>query len=205
MDHMIVNETNLRRREILEKGLGHGSKEFLRMIWFPIVGHFDYLYPEWEVRDFNNGYRYIDFAYMPGGQKVGIEINGYGPHARDITTDRFIDLCKRDFLLTLEGWSLFPIAFLSIRNEPKFCKQLILSLIGKYMATDVPDGLRCLEAEVIRFARRQNRPIKPAEVAEHLKICNRHARKLLRQLFEKKYLSISSGKSRARTYVLNID
>lgn len=44
----------------------------------------DHLYPEWEVRDFNNDYRYVDLAYRPGGVKGGIEIQGYGPHARDL-------------------------------------------------------------------------------------------------------------------------
>ena len=58
---------NHRRRELLEKGLGHGTIEFLRCIWFPAIGNFNHLYPEWEVRDFNNGYRYLDLAYMPEG------------------------------------------------------------------------------------------------------------------------------------------
>jgi hypothetical protein len=36
----MTNETNPRRRELLEKGLGHGSIEFLRLIWFPTIGIF---------------------------------------------------------------------------------------------------------------------------------------------------------------------
>ncbi|MET3506930.1 hypothetical protein ABMB67_003025 [Halalkalibacter oceani] len=87
----LANAGNSRRREILAKGLGHGTMEFLRHIWFPVVGHFQHLYPEWEVRDFNNGFRYLDLAYMPGGAKGGIEIQGYGPHARDLDVRRFKD------------------------------------------------------------------------------------------------------------------
>lgn len=60
----IQEEKNQRRREILEKGLGHGTVEFLRLVWYPTVGNFEHLYPEWEVRDFNNGYRYLDLAYI---------------------------------------------------------------------------------------------------------------------------------------------
>ncbi|MOA07674.1 hypothetical protein D3C78_1273830 [compost metagenome] len=67
----INSAENHRRSELLQKGLGHGTIEFLRSIWFPAVGNFDHLYPEWEVRDFNNGYRYLDLAYMPGGVKGG--------------------------------------------------------------------------------------------------------------------------------------
>ncbi|MNR53510.1 hypothetical protein D3C85_1735390 [compost metagenome] len=44
------------------------------------------------MRDFNNGYRYLDLAYMPGGVIGGIEIQGYGPHARDLDVRRFKDI-----------------------------------------------------------------------------------------------------------------
>jgi hypothetical protein len=50
----IKQEENHRRRELLESGLGHGTLEFLRTVWYPAVQHFDHLYPEWEVRDFHN-------------------------------------------------------------------------------------------------------------------------------------------------------
>ncbi|MBP1990972.1 hypothetical protein J2Z66_002579 [Paenibacillus eucommiae] len=37
------SENNHKRRELLSKGLGHGTVEFLRSVWFPAVGHFDHL------------------------------------------------------------------------------------------------------------------------------------------------------------------
>jgi hypothetical protein len=89
LHHNIVGESNHRRRELLEKGLGHGTVEFLRIVWYPVIKNFNHLYPEWEVRDFHAGYRYLDLAYMPGGVKGGIEIQGYGPHARDLDVKRF--------------------------------------------------------------------------------------------------------------------
>lgn len=99
----IAEETNHRRIEILEHGLGHETMEFLGLVWFPAVGNFDHLYPEWEVQDFNNGYRYLDLAYMPDMAKGGIEIQGYGPHARDLDVRRFKDLCWRHSLLALDN------------------------------------------------------------------------------------------------------
>jgi len=84
MQRQVEEETNGRRRERLEKGLGHAETEFLRTIWYPVVGHFEHLYPEWEVRDFSNGYRYLDLAYIPGDAKGLIEVQGFGSHARDI-------------------------------------------------------------------------------------------------------------------------
>src|SRR5690554_5806134 len=122
----IEEEKNHRRRELLKKGLGHGTVELLRSIWYPTVGNFDHLYPEWEVRDFNNGFRYLDLAYMPGGAKGDIEVHGYKSHARDLDVSRFKDLCRRQSLLSLDDWIFLPIAYLSIRDEPELCKQLIL-------------------------------------------------------------------------------
>ncbi|MDC3411773.1 transcriptional regulator [Aquibacillus sp. 3ASR75-11] len=196
----IAEEKNHRRREILQKGLGHGTVEFLRLIWFPTIGNFNHLYPEWEVRDFNNGYRYLDLAYMPGGAKGGIEIQGYGPHARDLDVRRFKDLCWRHSLLALDGWTFLPIAYLSIKEETKLCQQLLLAFIGKFISTDAPSQLTWLEAEVIRFAHRTLRPITPLEVMNHLRIGDRQTRRILHKLVDLQLLTIASGKERARTY-----
>ncbi|MBM7572438.1 transcriptional regulator [Aquibacillus albus] len=199
----ITEEKNNRRRELLEKGLGHGTVHFLRSIWFPTVGNFNHLYPEWEVRDFNNGYRYLDLAYRPGHNTKGcIEIQGFGPHARDLDVRRFKDLCWRHSLLALDGWTLLPIAYLSIIEEPQRCQQLVLAFIGKFTSIEVSTELSWLEAEVIRYSRRMLRPITPLELAHHLRISDRHARKILHRLVEQQILIVASGKERARTYKL---
>lgn len=203
MGTTIAQEQNHRRRELLEKGLGHGTREFLRSVWFPVVRNFNHLYPEWEVRDFNNGYRYLDLAYMPGGDvKGGVEIQGYGPHARDLDVRRFKDLCWRHCLLALDDWIFLPIAYLSITDEPKRCQQLVLSFIGKFIATDVPEHLNWLEAETIRYARRVFCAFAPSELATHLRITDQHARRILHKLVELQLLYVASGKQRYRTYGL---
>lgn len=201
----LANEKNYRRREILEKGLGHGTKEFLRLVWYPTVGNFDHLYPEWEVRDFNNGYRYLDLAYMPGGAKGGIEIQGYGPHARDLDVKRFKDLCWRQSLLALDGWTFLPIAYLSIKDEPKICQQFVLAFIGKFISTESHSQLTWLEAEVVRFASRKLRPITPLEIASHLRISDRHARRILHKMVELNILKVANGNVRYRTYQLHFE
>lgn len=197
-------EKNPRRRELLAKGLGHGTVEFLRSVWFPAVGNLNHLLPEWEVRDFSNGYRYLDLAYMPAGTKGGIEIQGYGPHARDLDVRRFKDLCRRHCLLSLDGWTFLPIAYPSIVDEPKQCQQLVLSFIGKFIASDVPSSLSWLEAETVRFARRLLRPITPLELANHLRVSDRQTRRILHELVNLQILDIASGQQRARTYKLRL-
>ncbi|ASA20419.1 transcriptional regulator [Paenibacillus donghaensis] len=200
----LERENNHRRQELLSKGLGHGTVEFLRSVWFPAVGNLEHLYPEWEVRDFNNGYRYLDLAYRPGGAKGGIEIQGYGPHARDLDVRRFKDLCRRHCLLALDGWSFLPIAYPSIVEEPQQCQQLVLAFVGKFTATDVPASLTWLEAEALRYARRLLRPFTPMELREHLKVTIKHARRILHQLVDRQLLDIVSGTQRSRTYQLRV-
>lgn len=200
----LKSESNHRRKELLGKGLGHGTVEFLRKVWFPAIGNFDHLFPEWEVRDFNNGYRYLDLAYMPGGAKGGIEIQGYGPHARDLDVRRFKDLCRRHCLLALDSWTFLPIAYPSIIEEPKQCQQLVLSFIGKFIATDVSSTLTWLEAETLRYARRLLRAFTPLELAKHLRVTDRHSRRILHHLVEQQLLDVAGGQQRNRTYQLRV-
>lgn len=202
MQKHIVNEKNPRTRELLQKGLGHGTVEFLRSIWFPAVGNLDHLYPEHEVRDFNNGCRYLDLAYRPDGAKGCIEIHGYRSHARDIEVSRFKDLCMKQALLVLDDWIFLPIAYLSIKDDPGMCKQLVLSFVGKFISTAVPSDLNWAEAETLRFARRLMRPFAPRELSAHLQISDRHARNILLELINKKMLIVASGKQRYRTFRL---
>ncbi|HEY0828121.1 MAG TPA: transcriptional regulator [Bacilli bacterium] len=202
MHSQITSETNGRRKELLEKGLGHGETEFLRSVWYPAAGNFDHLLPEWEVRDLGNGYRYLDMAYMPANVKSTIEIQGYRTHARDIEAWRFKDLCLRHCHLALDGWLVLPIAYLSITENPKLCQQLVLSFIGKFISLNVPDDLTCLESETIRFARRLIRPFSPLELSFHLKVSTRYARTILHNLTNRHLLVENSGKERIRTYLL---
>lgn len=204
MQKQIELEKNHRRRELLQKGLSHGTVELLRLIWHPVVGNFDHLYPEWEVRDYSGGYRYLDLAFLPGGLKGDIEVQDYRSHARDLDTRRFKDLCLRQSLLSLDDWIYLPIAYLSIRDHPEVCKQLVLSFLGKFVSFDVDSRLNCLEAETVRYARRLLRPFTPMELAAHLRVTDRYARRLLHSLVETQHLLVAGGNKRYRTYRLNM-
>jgi hypothetical protein len=153
----------------------------------------------------SNGYRYLDLAYIPGGARGSIEIQGYGPHARDLDVRRFKDLCWRHCLLALDGWLFLPIAYLSITDEPKRCQQLVLSFIGKFVSMEVPNHLPWLESEAVRFARRLLRSFSPKELAEHLGITDRHARRVLKNLVDLQILFVASGKTRYRMYGLRTE
>lgn len=198
----MAKESTPRRMELLSKGLGHGTVEFLRSVWFPCFGNLENLYAEYEVRDFNNGCRYLDLAYLPGKSKGCIEIHGYRPHARDVEVSRFKDLCMKQALLVLDDWLFLPIAYLSIRDDPGMCKQLMLSFVGKFVSQKFPIELSWAEAETLRFARRILRPFTPSELASHLHLSDRQTRTILNQMIGKKHLQVASGQHRYRTYRL---
>ncbi|WP_438447964.1 transcriptional regulator [Gorillibacterium sp. sgz5001074] len=206
MEQQKKEERNPRRRELLNKGLSYGTVAFLRSVWFPAIGNLDHLLAEYEVRDMNNRYRYLDLAYMPGSAKGCIEIQDYSSHARDIDTGRFKDLCLKQAMLALDDWHFLPVAFLSIREDPGVCKQMILAFVGKFLSVDT--GSSCLnwaEAEALRYARRMVRPIEPKELAAHLMLSDNRTRVLLRSLVSRKLLTVASGSQRYRTYRLGTD
>ncbi|NGZ77903.1 transcriptional regulator [Saccharibacillus alkalitolerans] len=199
----IEAEDGVRRLELLKRGLGHGTIEFLRRVWYPAVGNLDDLHAEWEVRDYHGGYRYIDLAYRPGGAKGAIEIQGYGSHARDLDTRRFKDLCWRHGLLGLDGWTLLPVAYLSICEERERCQQLVLAFVGRFLSFDLmADGLGWLEEETLRYARRRLVPFGAGELASHLRVTDRHARAILQKLAARKLITAVNDKQRYRTYRL---
>lgn len=195
-------EKSPRRLERLQSGLGHGTKEYLRKIWFPTVNNLKYLYAEWEMRDLNNGVRYQDLAYMPGNAKGNIEIHGYSTHARDVSVKRFKDLCNRQSLIVMDGWTVLTVAYPSVEEEPELCKQYLLAFIGGFVSIPVDSQLNWLEAESVRFAQRLLRPFTPAELATHLRISVRHTRRVLHRLVELHQLVVHSGNERIRTYQL---
>lgn len=114
-------------------------------------------------------------AYRPGNAKGCIEIQDYRSHARDIEAGRFKDLCMKQALLALDDWLFLPIAYLSIREDPGVCKQLVLSFVGKFLSNAISSSdLHWAEAETLRFAKRLLRPFTPAELADHLVLSKQH-------------------------------
>lgn len=199
-------EKNPRRLELLQKGIGHSTNEFLKTIWYPAVGNFNHLYAEWEVRDYGNRYRYLDLAYMPGGAKGCIEVHDYRSHARDIEAWRFRDLCKKQAYLVLGNWLFLPVAYLSIEEEPEVIKQMVLSFVGMFVSILTNHSLSWIEAESLRFARGVIRPFRSNELALHLNRSPRQTRRILDKLVSMNELIVHNGQQRYRTYqVVNSD
>lgn len=187
------------------EGHAYAEKLLLEQIWWPAVGHFEYLHPEYEVFDFRDGVRYLDFAYLRGYRKVNIEVDSFGAHSRD-DRRKFSDDLQRQNHLVLDGWTVIRFSFEDVKDKPRQCQQIIQQMLGKLFggSADVAfEALPLKQREIVRLAVRSNQPITPGEVSKLVGISNKYAHVLLQQLVEGGILLPASGNLRIRSYKLN--
>jgi very-short-patch-repair endonuclease len=204
--HLKTRKGEARRR--LQEGHGHADKLFMEKVWWPVFGHFDGLQPEFEVQDFQDGYRYLDFAFLRGFFRVCFEIDGYGPHWRDLNRRQFSDQLIRQNHLVLDGWIVLRFSYDDIRDHPRQCQQMIQQMMGRWFGETITDlNLTISEKEIIRLARKSTKPLTPGDVSLHLGVCRRNAQKQLYKLVDKQvFAPITSGSSkRIRFYRLKVN
>ncbi|GAX92083.1 hypothetical protein [Effusibacillus lacus] len=203
--------THLKRRKgerlrRLKEGHGHAEKLFLEQVWWPAFGQFNYLHPEYEVHDFRDGYRYIDFAYIRPHFQVAFEIDGFGPHLRNLSRWQYSDHLLRQNHLIIDGWKVIRFTYDDVNEKPRVCQQMIQQLMGRWLGEERNlEEATYMEKEVMRMALRLCRPITPGDVCRQLGVENRFARKLLHSLVAKKWLVPASGQTRIRTYRPNLE
>lgn len=190
----------------LQEGHGHAEKLFLENVWWPAFGQFNYLHPEYEVSDFKDGSRYLDFAYIRRSFLVAIEIDGFGPHARNLNRWQFADQLHRQNHLMIDGWKVIRFAYDEVNEKPRNCQQTLQQLFGRWLGdgTSVAEAT-FMEKEVVRLALRLTRAITPKDVCDCLGIERRYAGRLLQGLVRKGWLQTESGKDRIRSYRLILE
>ncbi|TMV51416.1 DNA-binding response regulator [Paenibacillus mesophilus] len=189
----------------LNEGHGHAEKLFAETVWWPAFGNFDSLHPEYEVFDFKDGSRFLDFAYIQGVARICIEIDGFGPHRRDIDRRQFSDELTRQNHLVIDGWIVIRFSYDDVKEKPRHCQQLLLQLMGRLAGMQGKTGtdLTVMEKEAVRLVFRQNGVITPGELFRHLGLGRRKGMQLIENLLEKKWLIPATGSLRIRTYRLN--
>ncbi|MUT65026.1 DNA-binding response regulator [Paenibacillus sp. NEAU-GSW1] len=190
-----------KRRLLLEQR--HAEEMFAKQIWWQAFGHFEFLYTEYEVSDFKDGQRFLDFAYIRPPYRICFEIDGYGPHHRDIDRDKFADGLMRQNHLVLDGWTVIRFSYDDIAKKPRQCQQLLHQLLGKLYAIRQQPNLSPHQKEILRYMHIVQKPVSPKEISHHLDISDRYARKLLKDLVEKHNLSHAfKGTKRIKAYTL---
>ncbi len=200
--HMqIRNGERLRR---LKEGHGQAELMFLKKVWWPLFRDFHYLHPEYEVNDFKDRKRYLDFAYIRPGIRICFEIDGYGPHLKNVSRWQFSDHLDRQNQLMIDGWVIIRFSYDQVMEQPLRCQQVTQQIIGKMLGDELEHlPLSYMEKEVIRLALRKELDITPTDVSKLLDRSTKLARKILADLVRKRILYPSSGNQRIRSYRLS--
>ena len=187
----------------LKEGHGHAEKLFLLKVWWPAFGNFDNLYPEYEVVDFKDGKRYLDFAYIRAFIKIVFEIDGYGPHWQNMSRRKFADDRMRQNHLVIDGWIVIRFAYDDVAENPRQCQQVLQQLMGRWMDSRF-SGLELdhVEKEIIRIGIRTDGIMKFKDIRSHLGVSEKTTRKILKGMIDKNVLRPASGKHRIHSYEL---
>jgi very-short-patch-repair endonuclease len=198
-----LQERNGERLRRLQEGHNEAERMFLRQVWWPLFYHFRYLHPEYEVNDFKDGKRYLDFAYIRPAIRVCFEIDGYGPHLKNISRWQFSDNLERQNQLVIDGWTVIRFSYDQVKEQPRRCQQIVQQVIGRWLGDELEKtSLSFVEKEVLRLAIRKGEAIFPIEVEKYLKLSDKTVKKVLSQLVDKKKLIPASGTMRIRSYRL---
>lgn len=187
----------------LQEGHNQAEMLFLKQVWWPVFSHFWYLHPEYEINDFKDGNRYLDFAYIRPAIRICFEVDGYGPHLKNISRWQFSDSLERQNQLVIDGWTVIRFSYDQVKEQPRRCQQMVQQVIGRWLGDGLDQtSLTLLEKEVLRLAIRKGTAISPIEVEKYLKLSAKTVRKVLCQLVDKKMLIPASGITRVRSYRL---
>ncbi len=200
--HMASREGE--RKSRLSEGHGHAEKLLLKNVWWPLFGNFDYLHPEYHIFDLKHGSRFIDFAYIHPHFRAAVEVDGFGPHIRQMSRWKFADQLNRQNYLVAMGWHVLRFSYDEVQDQPENCRHMLQLLMGKFLGEErVTSKADLLQKELIRLAVRLVRPITPKDAADHFQMDVRTARNLLHQMVEKGWMKPSGTTRRIRKYELN--
>ncbi|MDI4647790.1 DNA-binding response regulator [Cohnella hashimotonis] len=204
----VLRKTSSRCRIRLAGGLSHASLFFLRFVWWPAFRSLTGLIPEYEIVDYKDGYRYIDFVYITNGLRIAIELDGRGPHRLHLSADEFEDELMRQNYLVLDHWLVLRFPFLMLRDKPRKCEQLLQQLLGSAGGAHIElfNQLCATEQRILACISRMTGGFGPSQVAPAAGVSKNTAGKYLRLLVDKQFISpINAEHRKIRKYSLNRD
>jgi hypothetical protein len=169
-------------------------------VWWPLLGHFDGLHPEYEVMDWRKRSYFVDFMWLAGRHGWVIEIMDYGSHGKDRSTYRK-DLNRALFLQSL-GYGYIEVSLDEMKENPGFIQSMLRSILGPYLhaahwhSGAIRHPFDKIERDLMRWAILHNRVIHPAKAAKDLEMHKQTVIKYCRRLVDKgKLRAIPAGPS----------
>ncbi|RKP55046.1 DUF559 domain-containing protein [Cohnella endophytica] len=182
------------RKGRLDRGHREAEKLFCQNVWWPLLGNFDGLHPEFEVLDWRGLSYFCDFAWLKCTVKLIIEIKGFGPHVRDMDRQKYCNELNRETFLAAMGFQVISFAYDDVAHRPELCITLLRMVISRYQSQTNPVSLsRLLEREIVRLACRLARPLRPIDVETHLSVNHRYAVRTLQSLCAKGWFDAIAG------------
>ncbi|GIQ69823.1 hypothetical protein DUZ99_07430 [Xylanibacillus composti] len=191
-----LNQRQGERKDALKRGHGYGNRLFAEKIWWPLVGNFQNLHPEYEVLDWRGRSYFVDFMWILGALRFAFEIMDYGSHGKDRTKYR-MDL-NRGLFLQSQQCHLILISLDEMKENPVFIQSMLRSMLAPYLASGKPvmESFTKIERMLIRYASSHNRVIRPAEAAIELDLHKQTVIKYCRELVGKgKLRPVPAGSS----------
>ncbi len=186
------------RKDALKRGHGYGNRMFAEKIWWPLMGHFIGLHPEYEVRDWRGRSYYVDFMWVLGGYLFAFEIMDYGSHGQDRTKYR-MDL-NRGLFLQSQGCQYIEISLDELKENPSFILAMLRNILVAYSVATTAQSEKILhnfgkiERQLMRLAIRHHRVVRPAKAAKELEMHKQTVIKYCRRLVGKgKFRAVPSG------------
>ncbi|WP_139787181.1 TrmB family transcriptional regulator [Cohnella massiliensis] len=192
------------RKKRLKEDHGYLEKLFLEKVWWPAVGNLNFLHPEYEIRDFKDGVRFCDYAYLPPkGSDMILETDGFGPHS--MSRWKFGDDLERQNHILLDDWKLLRFSRDFILEKPRQCQQTLLLGLAKWsgmLPKEQVIELNVYERAILHLVMELSGDPTPADTAKKLAIDRKTALSNLRSLADKGLLTpIRSAKGRTMRYV----
>lgn len=189
------------RLQALRKLHGHSEEVFLKNVWWGMFGNFNGLHPQYEVYDFRDGRRYLDFAYIGKFYKVAIEIDDFGSHGKHASAMKFSDDRMRQNHLVLDRWEVVRFSYHHITQQPRACQQVLQQLIGVLSGFN-REKLSVVDQEVIRFGLQHDGVINFGRLCAHLGQSAKTTRMRLEGLMRKELMIPLGGPQRIHNYKL---
>lgn len=204
LEEHIRNATGERKRRLLQ-GLGHSEKLFIVRVWWPAFGNLDHLHPEFEMYDFKDGSRFLDFAYIKDGLMLCIEIDAFGTHHSKLSRWQFDDNLDRQNDLVLDDWKVLRFSTDQVTDNPRHCQQKIRLALGKWGAVKSAAPVENpIDHAIVKLLESRGTALSPIEIARVLQWSNRTIAKHLKTLSEDKIvLPVKPGLKRISRYILN--
>lgn len=183
MEEQIKGSAGERKRRLLSEKR-YAETLFLKDVWWPAFGNFRRLFAEFEIRDFKDGWRYLDFAFIINVIRICIEIDPYGTHFRNIDRNRYDDNLHRHNDLVLDDWKIFRFSLDDIKYNPRKCQQTIMQAVAKWGLENTNNLLHLLPIEyaVWKWVENHDDMVTPTSVARALRINRETSTKYLKSL-----------------------